>query len=66
MNNPICSHCGTEFDDDQTWHGSDVETGDCDISELKCENLDCLKIFYVICVHEVTFKKCDEDGDDIY
>lgn len=63
--NPICSHCGTELDEEDTWHG-EVSTGDCDQSEIKCKNLDCLKVFYTTCVHEVKFMRCDEDGEEIY
>jgi|GEM_PF-3315306 len=68
-NNPKCSHCGYELDDEETWYGEykvgRVSTGDCDQSELKCPNLDCGKIFYTQCVHKIEFVQVDEDGEDI-
>ena len=68
--NPVCSHCGYEFDDEETWHGKytvgEVSTGDCDDSELKCPNIDCGKTFFVRCVHRIEFEQIDEDGEEIY
>lgn len=59
---PKCPHCGYEFDDDDVWYGDqDVETGDCDTSELKCLNLDCGKGFRVVCVHLIRFEAADDD-----
>jgi rubredoxin len=65
MNNPKCSHCGYELDEEETWHSMEVESGDGDISELTCPNLDCGKVFHVMCRHDINWKSCDEDGDDI-
>lgn len=63
---PVCSHCGYELDEDELWHGEytvgHVNTGDQEDSELKCPNLDCGKVFHVLCVHEIRFIKTDEDG----
>lgn len=63
--NPTCSHCGYEFDDEETWHKGKVSNGDCDESELKCPNNDCGKTFYVRCVHRIEFEQIDEDGDSV-
>jgi len=54
------------LDDDETWHSMDVENGDGDVSELVCPDLDCGKTFHVICYHDINWKCCDEDGDEIY
>jgi hypothetical protein len=69
MSNPTCPHCSYEFDDEETWcvsHGdSDVYTGDGDISELTCHNDDCKKQFHIVCVHDIRFAACDENGNDL-
>lgn len=67
---PTCPHCQYEFDTDETWHSQcldsgEVHSGDGDISELKCPNLDCRKSFNVICVHDISWIACDEDGQTI-
>ena len=68
-NNPTCSHCGYEFNDEETWYYDDkigdVNTGDCEHSELTCPNNDCGKKFYVNCIHLIKFIQTDEDGDEI-
>ena len=63
MNNPKCSHCGYELDEEETWYSMDVESGDGDLSELICPNLDCEKAFYVMCTHDINWKSCDKYGD---
>ena len=67
--NPVCSHCETELDDEDTWHGQysvgKVHSGDCEDSELKCPNMDCGKTFHVRCTHRIEFMKIDADGDEI-
>jgi rubredoxin len=65
MDNPKCSHCGYELDEEETWHSMDVDNGDGDMSELTCPNLDCKRVFYVMCRHDINWKSCDEYGDDI-
>ena len=65
MGNPKCSHCGYELDEEETWYGMDVESGDGDMSELTCPNLDCEKKFFVMCEHDIKWECCDEDGDEI-
>ena len=65
MSNPKCSHCGYELDEEETWHGQEVESGDGDLSELICVNLDCQKTFHVMCRHDIKWDCCDEYGDDI-
>ena len=70
MNNPTCPHCGYEFDDDETWHTShqseyEVYNGDGDQSTVKCHNLDCQKVFHLMCVHDIRWKPVDEDGNDL-
>ncbi len=68
-NSPTCSHCGYEFDDEETWHGGNnvgkVHTGDGDLSKLTCPNDDCQKIFHVNCFHLVKFEQVDEHGDTL-
>ena len=65
MNNPKCSHCGYELDEEETWHTQDIENGDGDMSEIMCPNSDCQKTFYVMCKHDINWDCCDEDGNDI-
>lgn len=43
----------------------DVESGDGDMSELTCPNLDCKKKFFVMCKHDINWVCCDEGGDDL-
>lgn len=66
---PKCSHCGYEFDDEETWHGEytvgEVNTENGDDSELKCPNLDCGKTFFIRCLHRIEFLQIDADGDEI-
>ena len=67
---PTCPHCNYEFDEEETWYGTGLkceapEHGDGDISELTCPNSDCEKKFHVACYHDVKFKACDEDGQDL-
>jgi hypothetical protein len=69
-NNPTCPHCKYEFDEEETWYSQssksgEVHTGDGDMSELKCPNLDCKKAFYTNCVHDIKFVACDEDGQEL-
>ncbi len=70
MSNPTCPHCGYEFDDDETWYTSSqvdfvVHSGDGDLSEVKCHNLDCQKVFNLMCVHDIRWKNVDEDGEEL-
>ena len=66
---PKCSHCGYEFDEEETWHGEytvgKVYTGDGDDSQLKCPNRLCRKTFYVRCLHSLNFTQTDEGGNEI-
>jgi len=67
MSNPTCQHCGTEYDEEETWTSSyGVESGDGDLSELNCLNADCEKKFYVMCRHDIKWSACDEYGNDVY
>lgn len=63
--NPVCPHCNTELDEEETWHGEYtvgvVEKGDCDESEITCPNLDCKKTYKTRCVHYVRFEQVDDD-----
>jgi hypothetical protein len=66
MNHPKCTHCGYEFDDEETWYGEymvggKVHVGDGDTSELICPNDDCKKKFWVKCVHHFEFENINED-----
>jgi hypothetical protein len=66
---PTCSHCGYEFDDEETWHGEytvgKVNTDDGDYSVLKCPNCDCGETFFVQCLHRIEFAQIDADGEEI-
>ena len=62
---PTCSHCGTEIEEDELWSDQDISKGDGDSSKLICKNLDCGKVFYVQCTHELFFYMVDEDLEEI-
>jgi hypothetical protein len=66
-NNPVCPHCGYEFDDDETWHSqyseeSMILTSEDEESEPVCLNEDCGKQFKVRCVAVIMFDS-EEDED---
>lgn len=60
--NPTCTHCGYIFSEDETWT-CDVDSDDGGLSELICPWPTCEKTFYTICVHNISWGQCDEDGD---
>ncbi len=67
--NPVCSNCGYELDDNETWHGEHtigrVYNGDGDDSVVTCPNGDCRKPFHIRCIHSIRWIQIDCNGDEI-
>lgn len=60
---PVCSHCGTALEHDEMWRDIDISKEDGDDSEITCK--DCGKVFYVQCMHDISFIQTDEDGEEL-
>ncbi|MAF43448.1 MAG: hypothetical protein CMI54_04665 [Parcubacteria group bacterium] len=63
--NPKCPNCNYEFDEEEVWESEykksgKVHTGDGDVSELICPNLDCGYAFKTACVHEIKFEHYED------
>lgn len=61
---PRCTHCGYQFDVDDTWPGGhEVSFEEDGQSDLECPK--CNRTFHVICEHQYHFKNVQADGEDL-